>query len=109
MSIENQLGFKVFIPQYIIIFKMCQFSSSEWNSVLNLGASLLRIASFVRFFGRIEETIICFQDLCLVHVIWTARRMSKLVLSLKNLLLLSFLTAAEFFNLGHIQGIIWVH
>ena len=32
--------------------------------------------------------------------------MSKLVLNVKYLLLLSFLTAAEFYNLGHIQGII---
>ena len=41
-------------------------------------------------------------DLCLVHVIWTERQMSKLVLNVKYLLLLSFLTAAEFYNLGHI-------
>ena len=47
-------------------------------------------------------------DLCLVHVIWTERRMSKLVLNVKYLLLLSFLTAAEFYNLGHIQSIIRV-
>ena len=32
--------------------------------------------------------------LCLVHVIWTELRMSKLVLNVKYLLLLSFLTAA---------------
>ena len=32
--------------------------------------------------------------------------MSKLVLNVKCLLLLSFLTATEFYNLGHIQGII---
>ena len=31
--------------------------------------------------------------------------MSKLVLNVKYLLLLSFLTAAEFYNLGQIQGI----
>ena len=43
--------------------------------------------------------------LCLVHVIWTNRRMSKLLLNVKYLLSLSFLTAAEFYNLGHIQGI----
>ena len=47
-----------------------------------------------------------FLFLCLVHVIWTGRRMSKLVLNVKYLLLLSFLTAAKFYNLGHIQGII---
>ena len=47
--------------------------------------------------------------LCLVHVIWTERRMSKLKLNVKYLLLLSFLTASEFYNLGHIQGIIRVH
>ena len=34
--------------------------------------------------------------------------MLKLVLNVKYLLLLSFLTAAEFYNLGHIQGIIRV-
>ena len=34
--------------------------------------------------------------------------MSKLVLNVKNLLLLSFLTASEFYNLGRIQGIIRV-
>ena len=48
-------------------------------------------------------------ELCLVHVIWTGHRMLKLVLNVKYLLLLSFLTAAEFYNLGHIQGIIRVH
>ena len=47
--------------------------------------------------------------LCLVHVIWTERRMSKLALNVKYLLLFSFLTSAEFYNLGHIQGIIRVH
>ena len=46
--------------------------------------------------------------LCLVHVIWTGRPMSKLELNVKDLLLLSFLTVAEFYNLGHIQGIIRV-
>ena len=35
--------------------------------------------------------------------------MSELVLNVKYLLLLSFLTEAEFYNLGHIQGIIRVH
>ena len=44
-----------------------------------------------------------------VHVIWKERRMSKLVLNVKYLLLLSFLTAAEFYNLGHIQVITRVH
>ena len=48
-------------------------------------------------------------ELCLVHVIWTEHRMSKLVLNVKYLLLLSFLTATEFSNLRHIQGIIRVH
>ena len=46
---------------------------------------------------------------CLVHVIWTERRMSKLVLNVKYLLSLSFFTAVEFYNLGDIQGIIRVH
>ena len=41
--------------------------------------------------------------------IWTERRISKLVLNVKYLLLLSFLTEARFYNLGHIQGIIRVH
>ena len=49
------------------------------------------------------------EPLCLVHVIWTERQMSKLLLNVKYLLLLSFLPAAEFYNLGHIQGIIRVH
>ena len=40
---------------------------------------------------------------------WTERRMSKLVLNVKYLLLLSFLTVAEFYNLGYIQGITRVH
>ena len=43
--------------------------------------------------------------LCLVHVIWTEHGMLKYVLNVKYLLLLSFLTAAEFYNLGRIQGI----
>ena len=34
--------------------------------------------------------------------------MSKFGLNVKYLLLLSFLTAAEFYNLGHIQGILRV-
>ena len=38
-----------------------------------------------------------------VHVIWTERRMLKLVFIVKYLLLLSYETAAEFYNLGHIQ------
>ena len=44
--------------------------------------------------------------LCLVHVIWTERRMLKLMQNVKYLLLLSFLTAAKINNLGNIQGII---
>ena len=36
-------------------------------------------------------------------------RASKLVLNVKYLLLLSFLTVPEFYTLGHIQGIIRVH
>ena len=44
-----------------------------------------------------------------VHVIWTERQTSKLVLIVKYLLLLSFLIAAEFYNSGHIQGIQRVH
>ena len=35
--------------------------------------------------------------------------MLKLVLNVKYLSLLSFLTAAEFYNLGHIQGIMRLH
>ena len=42
--------------------------------------------------------------LCVDHVIWTGCQMTKLVLSVKYLLLLSFLTVAEFYNLGGIQG-----
>ena len=41
---------------------------------------------------------------CPVHVIWTGHRMSKLMLNVKYLLLLSFLTESEFYNLGYIQG-----
>ena len=47
--------------------------------------------------------------LCLVHVIWAGLCMSKLILNVKYLVLLSFLTVVEFYNLGHIQGIIRVH
>ena len=36
-------------------------------------------------------------------------RASKLVFNVKYLSLLSFLTATEFYNLGHIQGTIRVH
>ena len=43
-----------------------------------------------------------------VHVIYTGRRMLKLVLNVKYLLLLSILTVAEFYNLGHIQSIMRV-
>ena len=49
--------------------------------------------------------MLCF----LVPVIWSEPRMSKLVLNVKYLLFLSFLTTAEFYNLGHVQGIIRVH
>ena len=44
--------------------------------------------------------------LCADHVIWTGCLMTKLVLNVKYLLLLSFLTMTKFYNLGHIQGII---
>ena len=47
--------------------------------------------------------------LCMLHVIWTGCRMSKLVLYVKYCYCYYFLTAAEFYNLGHIQGIIRVH
>ena len=46
---------------------------------------------------------------CLVHVIWTERWMLKLVLNVKYLLLLSFLTAAKLYNLGQIQGVVRVN
>ena len=36
----------------------------------------------------------------MVHVIWTERQMSKFVLDVKYLLLLSFLPVAEFYNLA---------
>ena len=36
----------------------------------------------------------------------TGHQMSKLVLNVKYLFLLSFLSMAEFYNLGHIQGIL---
>ena len=39
----------------------------------------------------------------MIYVIWTERRMSKLVLNVKYLLLLPFLAAANFYNLGHIK------
>ena len=42
------------------------------------------------------------------RLIWTERRLSKLVLNVKYLLLLSFLTENEFYNLRHNQGIIKV-
>ena len=42
-------------------------------------------------------------NLCPVHVTWTGHRMSKLVLNVKYFILFSFLTAAEFYNLGHTQ------
>ena len=54
---------------------------------------------------RTDDSFLEIHCLCLVHVIWTERPMSKLVLNVKYLLLLSFLNAAEFHNLGHIQGI----
>ena len=56
-----------------------------------------------------NKKFVFFFNLCLVHVIWTEHRMSKLVLNVKYLLFLSFLTVVEFYNLGHIQGIIRVH
>ena len=40
----------------------------------------------------------------LVHVIWTGCRMLKLVLNVKYLLVLSFLTVVKFYNFGQIQG-----
>ena len=43
-------------------------------------------------------SVVVLYDLCLVHVIWTERRMSKLVLNVKYLLLLSFLIVAEFWG-----------
>ena len=64
-----------------------QISSMQWWSYL---------------MDRINFLAVC--SSCLVHVIWTERPMSKLVLNVKYLLLLSFLTTAKFYNLGHTQG-----
>ena len=64
----------------------------------------MKSISFRKGFDIMQELPL--RNLCLVHVIWTERQMSKLALNDKYLLLLSFLTAAEFYNLGHIQGII---
>ena len=63
--------------------------------------SLLGIDSF-SYFLVLKKKL----HLCLVHVIWIGRQMLKLVLNVKYLLLLSFLTAVEFYNLGHFQGTI---
>jgi hypothetical protein len=60
--------------------------------------------SFNKLISEVE-----IHDLMRAHVIWTESRMSKLVLNAKYLLLLSFLTKADFYNLGHIQGIVRVH
>ena len=46
--------------------------------------------------------------LCLDHVILTGCQMNNLVSNFEYLLLLCFLTAAKFWNLGHLQGIIRV-
>ena len=69
----------------------------------------------MRLFYLVKSSLVAFSMcfdwpiLMLVHVIWTGRRMSKLVLNVKYLLLLSFLMVAEFYTLGHIQGIIVVY
>ena len=72
--------------------------------------------TFTIYSGLLCENIVqkmfdLFPHQCPVHVICTGRRMSKLadwklVLNDKYLLFLSLLTAVEFYNLGHIQGII---
>ena len=41
--------------------------------------------------------------LCLTHIIWEERQMSNLVLNVKYLLFLPFLTAAKFYNLGYTE------
>ena len=51
-------------------------------------------------------SVVVLYDLCLVHVIWTV---SNVEIGVKYLLLLSFLTAAKFCNLVHIQGMTRVH
>ena len=40
-----------------------------------------------------------------VWFMWKERQMLELVSNVKYVLLLPFLTAAKFYNLGHIQGI----
>ena len=55
---------------------------------------------------RVYDSLITQGIFLSIYVIWTERRMLKLVLNVKYLSLLSFLTAAKFYNLGHIQGII---
>ena len=71
--------------------------------------TFLFVAAYVAEFAVTKEDpsliVTLFVVLCLVHVIWTGCRMLKLVLNVKYLLLLSFLSAAKFYNLGCIQGI----
>ena len=47
-------------------------------------------------------------DLCLVHVIWTELHV-EIGVECQMFVIAIFLTAVEFYNLGHIQGIIRVH
>ena len=61
---------------------------------------------FIKFERKFYTTTVLYKKCvnffykCLVLVIWTEHQMSKLVLNVKYFLLLSFLTAVKFYNLG---------
>ena len=58
--------------------------------------------------GYIYSKKFLFWNLCPDHVISTGRQMTSLVSNFEYLLLLFFLIVAEFWNLGHLLGIIRV-
>ena len=74
------------------------FFSRGSKSIGLMGLIFVLVPSVFTFFRAAKQMKNMF------YVIWTGPRMSKLVLNVKYLLLLSFLTVAEFYNLGHIQG-----
>ena len=74
----------------------------------NLASIQLWTLELLLYSNRAIETRLNYRwqfQLCQDHVILTGRQMTKLVSNVEYLVMLSFLTLANFLNLGHLQGI----
>ena len=76
---------------------------------------LVHLETWLRSYFFRNKTFLFIQDRKLKfsatvgkRILWKGRQMTNLVSNFEYLLLLCFLTAAKFWNLGHLQGIIRV-